>query len=283
MRTVLLGVLVNGLLALVKGFAGFVGHSYALIADAIESVFDVFTSILVWLGLRYASRPPDESHPYGHGKAEPLVACLVAMALMAAAMLIAVESVGEILRPHHAPAPFTLAVLVLVVLVKEVLFRFVLRTAEDVGGSTAIKADAWHHRSDAITSAAAFVGISIALIGGPGYESADDFAALLAAGIIAFNAVSLLRPAVSELLDAAPPKELEEEVRQVSLQVPGVLGLHKCFVRKLGLDLFVDLQIYVRADATVREGHRIAHDVKDVIRATNPRVRDVTVHVEPAP
>ena len=282
MRTVLLGVLVNGLLALVKGFAGFVGHSYALIADAIESVFDVFTSILVWLGLRYASRPPDESHPYGHGKAEPLVACLVAMALMAAAMLIAVESVGEILRPHHAPAPFTLVVLVVVVLVKELLFRFVLRTAEDVGGSTAIKADAWHHRSDAITSAAAFVGISIALIGGPGYESADDFAALLAAGIIAFNAVRLLRPAVSELLDAAPPKELEEQVREAAAAVPGVRGLDKCIVRKHGLDLYVDLHVYVAGDLPVREGHRIAHEVKDAVRARNSRVRDVTIHVEPA-
>jgi cation diffusion facilitator family transporter len=283
MQTVLIGVLVNGVLALVKGFTGFVGHSYALIADAIESVFDVFTSILVWLGLRYASRPPDESHPYGHGKAEPLVACLVAMALMAAAVLIAVESVREILTPHHAPAPFTLVVLVVVVFVKEILFRFVLRTAEDLGGSTAVKADAWHHRSDAITSAAAFVGISIALIGGPGYESADDFAALLAAGIIAFNAVRLLRPAVSELLDAAPPKELEHEVREIASKVPDVMGLHKCIVRKLGLDLYVDLQIYVRADLTVREGHRIAHEVKDMIRAHNARVRDVTVHVEPAP
>src|SRR5687768_7104121 len=237
MQTVLLGVLVNGVLALVKGFAGFVGHSYALIADAIESVFDVFTSILVWLGLRYASRPPDESHPYGHGKAEPLVACLVALALMAAAVLIAVESVREILTPHHAPAPFTLLVLVAVVTVKEVLFRFVLQTAEDVGGSTAVRADAWHHRSDAITSAAASVGISIALLGGPGYESADDFAALVAAGIIAFNAVSLLRPAVSELLDAAPPKELEDQVRTAAAAVTGVLGLDKCIVRKVGLDL----------------------------------------------
>jgi cation diffusion facilitator family transporter len=282
MRTVLLGALVNGVLALVKGLAGFLGHSYALIADAIESVFDVFTSILVWLGLRYASRPPDATHPYGHGKAEPLVACVVALALLGAALLIAVESVREIRTPHHAPAPFTLVVLVAVVVVKELLFRFVIRTAQDVGGSSAIRADAWHHRSDAITSGAAFVGISIALIGGPGYESADDFAALLAAGIIAFNAVRLLRPAVSELLDAAPPKELEDQVREIASKVAGVAGTHKCIVRKVGLDLYVDLQIYVGADLTVREGHRIAHDVKDMIRAHNPRVRDVTVHVEPA-
>src|SRR5688572_4882108 len=221
MRSVLIGVFANAVLALIKGLAGFFGNSYALIADAIESVFDIFTSILVWFGLRYASRPPDENHPYGHGKAEPLVACLVSLVLIGAAILIAVESVREILRPHHAPAPFTLVVLVVVVVAKELLFRSVARTGEQMG-STAVKTDAWHHRSDAITSGAAFIGISIALIGGPGYEAADDFAALLAAGIIAFNAVHLLRPALAELLDAAPPKEHADRVRRAAASVGGV-------------------------------------------------------------
>lgn len=281
MRTVLLGVFANAALALAKGLAGFFGNSYALIADAIESVFDVFTSVLVWVGLRYASRPPDESHPYGHGKAEPLVASVVALALLGAAILIGVESVQEIRTPHHAPAPFTLVVLVAVVVIKELLFRFVVRAGESIH-STAVKTDAWHHRSDAITSGAAFVGIAIALIGGPGYESADDFAALLAAGVIAFNAVMLLKPAVAELLDAAPPKEIEDEVRAAASRVQGVLGLDKCIVRKVGLDLYVDLHVRVRGELTVREGHRIAHDVKDAVRAENARVRDVIIHVEPA-
>jgi cation diffusion facilitator family transporter len=281
MRFALLGVFANAALALVKGVAGYLGNSYALIADAIESAFDIFSSILVWFGLRYATRPPDENHPYGHGKAEPLVACVIALVLMGAAILIGVESVKEIRTPHHAPAPFTLIVLVVVVVVKEVLFRYVVRTGEETG-STAVKTDAWHHRSDAITSGAAFVGISIALVGGPGYESADDFAALLAAGIIAFNAVMLLRPALAELLDAAPPKEFAEDVRRAAAAVPGVLGLDKCIVRKLGFDLYVDLHIRVRGDLTVYDGHRIAHDVKDAVRAHNARVRDVTIHVEPA-
>jgi cation diffusion facilitator family transporter len=281
MRSVLVGVFANAILAVVKGLAGFFGNSYALIADAIESTFDIFTSILVWFGLRYATRPPDEDHPYGHGKAEPLVACVVSMALVAAAILIAIESVREILTPHHAPAPFTLVVLVVVVVAKEWLFRSVARAGEQAG-STAVKTDAWHHRSDAITSAAAFVGISIALIGGPGYEGADDFAALLAAGIIAFNAVHLLRPALAELLDAAPPKELADDVRRAAAGVSGVLGLDKCVVRKVGFDLYVDLHVRVHGNLTVHDGHRIAHDVKDAIRAANPRVRDVTIHVEPA-
>jgi cation diffusion facilitator family transporter len=281
MRSVLIGVFANAVLAVVKGLAGFFGNSYALIADAIESTFDIFTSILVWLGLRYASRPPDEDHPYGHGKAEPLVACVVSMALMAAAILIAVESVREILTPHHAPAPFTLIVLVVVVVAKELLFRSVARTGEEMG-STAVKTDAWHHRSDAITSGAAFIGISIALVGGPGYEAADDFAALLAAGIIAFNAVHLLRPALAELLDAAPPKEHADNVRRAAARVGGVLGLDKCVVRKVGFDLYVDLHVRVHGRLTVHDGHRIAHDVKDAIRADDPRIRDVTIHVEPA-
>jgi cation diffusion facilitator family transporter len=281
MRSVLIGVFANAALALVKGLAGFFGNSYALIADAIESVFDIFTSILVWFGLRYASRPPDENHPYGHGKAEPLVACVVSLALMGAAFLIAIESVREILRPHHAPAPFTLVVLVVVVVAKELLFRSVARAGERMG-SMAVKTDAWHHRSDAITSGAAFVGISIALVGGPGYEAADDFAALLAAGIIAFNAVHLLRPALAELLDAAPPKEFAEGVRRAAAGVPGVLGLDKCVVRKVGFDLYVDLHVRVHGVLPVRDGHRIAHDVKDAVRAHNTRVRDVTIHVEPA-
>jgi cation diffusion facilitator family transporter len=281
MRFALLGIIANACLTLIKGAAGFFGNSYALIADAIESAFDIFSSILVWLGLRYASRPPDETHPYGHGKAEPLVACVIALVLLGAAIVIAVESVREIRTPHHAPAPYTLIVLVVVVIVKETLFRFVVRGGEATG-STAVKTDAWHHRSDAITSGAAFVGISIALIGGKGYESADDFAALVAAGIIAINAALLLRPAVHELLDAAPPKEFEEDVRRSAAAVSGVLGLDKCIVRKVGFDLYVDLHIRVHGDKTVREGHRIAHDVKDAVRANNVRVRDVAVHVEPA-
>jgi cation diffusion facilitator family transporter len=281
MRSVLTGALFNAVLAVVKGVTGFLGNSYALMADAIESAFDVFTSIVVWLGLRYATRPPDENHPYGHGKAEPLVACVVSMALLGASILIAVESVREIRTPHHAPAWFTLVVLVAVVAIKEFLFRYVVKTGEELG-STAVKTDAWHHRSDAITSGAAFVGISIALIGGKGYESADDFAALIAAGIIAFNAVHLLRPALAELLDAAPPKEFEEEVRNAASKVSGVLGLDKCIVRKVGFDLYVDLHVRVKGELPVRDGHRIAHDVKDAVRAHNSRVRDVIIHVEPA-
>jgi len=281
LRNARLGIIVNCILALTKGVAGVVGHSYALVADAIESASDIITSGVVAFGFRMAGKPADENHPYGHGKFEPLSAAVVALILFGAAILIAVESVKEILTPHHSPAPFTLGVLVVVILVKEILFRSVLKAGETIS-STALKTDAWHHRADAITSLAAFVGISIALIGGPGYESADDFAALIAAVIIAINACLLIRPALLELIDTAPDPELIARVRAVAGQVPGVLGTHKCQVRKLGVDYFVDLDVLCDPNLTIREGHEIAHDVGERLHAEFPQVRKVLVHVEPS-
>ena len=276
-----LGIIVNILLAITKGVAGIVGHSYALVADAIESASDIITSGVVAFGLRMAGKPADERHPYGHGKFEPLSAAIVSLILFAAAIIIAVESVKEISTPHHAPAPFTLVVLVLVIIVKEWLFRSVLSASETIS-STALKTDAWHHRADAITSLAAFVGISIALIGGPGYESADDFAALIASVVIATNAAMLIRPAVLELIDTAPDPELIKRVRAVATTVPGVLGTHKCHIRKVGFDYFVDLDVLCDPDSTIRDGHNVAHDVGERIHEEFPQVRKVLVHVEPA-
>ncbi len=280
-RSTLVGIGINLALAAGKGLAGYLGNSYALIADAIESTSDVISSLVVFVGVHIAMRPPDENHPYGHGKAEPIAATVVAFALMGAAITIAIESVREIRIPHHAPAPFTLFVLAAVVLIKEVLFRYVIRVGEAVE-STAVKTDAWHHRSDAITSAVAFVGISIALIGGAGYESADDWAALVAAGIIVINAYRLLVPAVAELTDAAPQTTIQEDVRRVAATVPGVRGLDKSAVRKMGFEFYVDIHVLVDGDLPVREGHRIAHEVKNAIRAAYPRVAEVLVHIEPA-
>lgn len=280
MRSTLVGVVVNLLLALGKSSAGILGNSYALIADGIESLTDVMSSVVVYLGLRYAARPADANHPYGHGKAEPMAAAVVAIALMLAAIVIAVESVREIVIPHHAPEPWTLIVLAIIVLIKEILFRYVFRVGEQVS-SIAVKTDAWHHRSDAITSALAFVGISVALLGGPGWEPADDWAALGAAGIILFNAWNLLRPALSELGDESPAPEFASEIRRVAAATPGVLALEKCFVRKMGFDYYVDLHVLVDGDISVRQGHDIAHAVKEAIRSEYPQVVDVLVHVEP--
>jgi cation diffusion facilitator family transporter len=277
----LTGVVVNTVLAAMKITAGTVGNSYALIADGIESTLDIFGSLVIWGGLQIASRPPDQSHPYGHGKAEPIAAVAVSMFLIFAAIGLAIQSVREIVTPHHAPAPFTLLVLVVVVIAKEILFRKVVHIGQEIS-STAVKTDAWHHRSDAITSIAAFIGISIALIGGEEYAPADEWAALLACGLIGWNGVRLLMPALHETMDTAPPQQFEAEVRGVAAGVEGVVALDKCYIRKMGLDMFVDIHVEVDGNLTVRDGHRIAHAVKDALREANPAIADVLVHIEPA-
>lgn len=278
-RLALLGAAVNVLLAIIKITAGVVGNAYALIADGVESILDIGGSIVIWGGLKMAEKPPDETHPYGHGKAEPVAAALVALIVLLAAAGLAVESMKEILTPHHTPAPFTLWVLILVIVVKEGMYRFVGRRS---GESTAVQTDAWHHRCDAITSATAFIGISIALIGGEGYEAADDYAALFACALIGFNGVNLLLPALHEVMDRAAPQELRDALRSEALTVPGVVEVETLHVRKMGVEYFVDIHVEVDGTISVREGHVIAHAVKDRLREFNPAVRDVLVHVEPA-
>ncbi|MEP6662503.1 MAG: cation diffusion facilitator family transporter [Verrucomicrobiota bacterium] len=281
LRVIFLGMAANVLLAAGKFFAGVMGHSHALIADAVESLADVFSSVIVWRGVVVANAPPDAEHPYGHGKAEPLASALVAIILLIAAGWIVIQSVTEIIQPHAAPKPFTLFVLIGIVIIKESLFRFVLKESAVVG-SSAVHADAIHHRSDAITSLAAGIGISVSLLGGEKFAAADDLAAIVAAAIIAWNGWRLLRPALNELMDTAPSPEMIEQFRQIAATISGVNAVEKCFARKMGFHYFVDLHVEVDPQMTVEKAHEIAHRVKDEIRARLPAVRDVLVHVEPA-
>jgi cation diffusion facilitator family transporter len=272
---------INVVLAAVKIVAGVVGHAYVLIADGMESAIDVAGSIVIWGGLTVAARPPDRTHPYGHGKAEPIAALVVAICVLAAAIGLAIESVREILAPHHGPAPFTLAILVAVIVIKEFLFRYVNRIGQDLE-STAVQTDAWHHRSDALTSGAAFIGISVALIGGERWQSADDWAALFACAVIAANGVRLALPAFQEIMDTAPGGKIVRSIRAVASSVPGVVEVEKCYARKMGLDYYVDLHVGVDGNISVHEGHKIAHRVKSAIQQSDSRVADVLVHIEPA-
>lgn len=267
-------------LAVAKLLAGIFGGSYALIADAIESMADTVSSIIVWRGVVIAEKPADEEHPYGHGKAEAIAAAAVSVMLLGAALLICVQAAKGITAPHHAPAAYTLFVLLGVVFIKEGLFRFTGRVADEIE-SSAVKADAWHHRSDAITSAAAALGISIALVGGEGYEAADDWAAIFAAVIIGINGLRLLRPALDELMDAAPKEDIAGLARTIALQVNGVRGVEKCFARKMGHEYWLDMHVEVDGELTVAVAHELSHTVKDAIRARLPRVHDVTIHIEP--
>lgn len=280
LRTTLIGIIISTVLAIVKALGGIFGHSYALVADAIESGADVFTSTMLWIGLKWSAKPADENHPYGHGKAEALIALGISLALVAAAGVIIQNSVLHILEPHKTPAPFTLIILVVVILTKELLFRFVVKTGNEIN-SGAVKADAFHHRSDAITSAAAFIGITIALIGGEGYEVADDYAALLAGGFIIYNAYTIARPAIGELLDEALAPEMHEQIRKLAETVEGVKYVEKCYSRKMGTGYQVDLHIWVDGNISVENGHDIAHRAKNEILTNVPQVIDVHIHVEP--
>jgi cation diffusion facilitator family transporter len=280
-RVALLGLVINIALAVIKIAAGLLGNAYVLIADGIESALDVGGSVIIWGALKFASRPPDATHPYGHGKAEPFAAIVVSLGVLAAALGLAISSVRELFLPRHAPAPFTLIVLVLAVVIKETLYRYVIRIGRNAE-STAIQTDAWHHRTDALTSIAAFIGISVALIGGDAWQSADDWAALFACALIAANGYRLLRPALYEILDTAPRGEIVDVVRHAARSVPGVIEVEKLFIRKMGLSFYVDLHVKVDGDISVREGHRIAHEVKRAIQESDRRIADVLVHIEPA-
>jgi cation diffusion facilitator family transporter len=271
---------VSAVLAAVKILAGFFGQSYALIADGIESCADLVSTVVVWSGLRISARPPDENHPFGHGKAESLAGLLVGIAILGAALFIGTHSVLEILTPHHAPRPWTLLVLIAVIGTKEALYRWVHAVGDRIH-STALKSDAIHHRADAITSVAALFGISLALLGGEGWEAADDWAALLACGIIVYNGCRILRRALAEVMDEAAPGDVEAEIRRIALRHDAVLAIEKCRIRKSGLGLWMDIHVLVDGELSVREGHRIGHAVQDALVESELPIHDVVVHVEP--
>jgi len=279
-RTTYFSIIGNTSLAIIKGLAGFFGNSYALIADAIESTTDIFSSFLVLFGLKYANRPADKNHPYGHGRAEPLITFLVVGFLITSATIIAYEGIRNIGTPHELPKVWTLFVLIPLIIWKEISFRLVMKKANETNSSS-LKTDAWHHRSDAITSVSALIVISIDLYFGKGYETTDDWAALFASGFILYNSYKIFRPALGEIMDEHLYDDLVEEIRKVSLTVHGIVGTEKCFIRKAGMIYHVDLHATVQADITVKQGHDIAHKLKDTLRKDIPQLGHVLIHIEP--
>lgn len=270
----------NTCLAIIKGLAGFFGNSYALIADGIESTTDIFSSLLVLFGIKYSNRPADENHPYGHGRAEPLITFLVVGFLITSATIIAYESINNIQQPHELPKLWTLFVLAPLIIWKEFSFQLVMKRSIETNSSS-LKADAWHHRSDAITSVAAFIGISVALFLGKGYESADDWAALFASCFIFYNSYLIFRPALGEIMDEHLYDDLIEHIRVVAAKVDGIIDTEKCFIRKSGMKYHVDLHAIVSAEISVKEGHQLAHILKDTLRKEIPELGNVLIHIEP--
>lgn len=279
-RTTYFSIIGNISLALIKGLAGFCGNSFALIADAIESTTDIFSSLLVLFGLKYAKRPADRNHPYGHGKIEPLITFLIVAFLVTSATIIAYKSIQNIRSPHEIPEPWTLFVLGGIIIWKELSYRIVQRKSKETNSSS-LKADAWHHRSDAITSVMAFIGIVIALIFGKGYETADDWAALFAAAFILYNSYLIFRPALGEVMDEHQYDELLGEIRLKAEKVHGIIGTEKCFIRKAGMKYHVDLHAIVDGNISVKQGHDLAHQLKDYLRQHIPNLGHVLIHVEP--
>lgn len=270
----------NTCLAIIKWVAGILGNSYALLADAIESTTDIFASLLVLFGIKYASRPADKNHPYGHGKIEPLITFLIVGFLITSATIIAYESIKNIRTPHKLPHAWTLIVLGIIIIWKEIAYQVVITKSKETTSSL-LKADAWHHRSDAITSVSAFIGISITLYFGKGYESADDWAALFASGFILYNSFLIFRPALGEIMDEHLYDGLIGSIRQESLKVLGVLGTEKCFIRKAGMKYHVDLHAVVDGNISVKSGHDIAHKLKDTLQQVIPELGNILIHIEP--
>lgn len=279
-----LGLLANAVLAVVKLVAGLLGNAFALVADAIESSVDMVGSLVVWSGLRIASRDPDDRYPFGYGRAEAIAGAVVGVLMLGAAAGITVEAVSHIrsarLGISEPPAPWTLVVLVVVMVIKELLAKRGLENSAATG-STAMAADAWHHRSDVITSGAAFVGISIAWLGGPGWEQADDWAALVAALVIAVNGSLVLKSVADDLMDRAPAESLYSDASAAALETSGVLAIEKLKIRKSGTLYYVDLHVQADPLMSLHDAHVLSGRVKSAIRRCIPAVTGVLIHMEP--
>jgi cation diffusion facilitator family transporter len=279
-RTILLSIISSVLLALLKGYSGFAGHSDALIADAIESGTDVLASFLVLFGIYYSTKPADDEHPYGHGKAEALVTFGVVGILLISATLIAYNGIQHLSIEQEQPELFTIFVLIGIIIWKELSYRYVLSKGRKTN-SLSIQADAWHHRSDAISSLIALFGIGLSLLFGPTFSKADDWAAIAASIFIVYNAYIIFRPALGEILDEHNHHELIDKIKLMETHVVGVQGIEKCLVRKTGMTYLVDLHLEVAGSISVNEGHRIAHEFKDYLQGQLPEINDVLIHIEP--
>jgi len=279
-KTIYFSILSSAVLATIKWLAGVFGHSYALIADAIESTTDIVSSTLVLFGIKYSSKPADKNHPYGHGRIEPLITFLVVGFLIASAIIIAIHAIENINTPHQSPKAYTLFILAGIIAWKEISYRLVIKKSKETK-STSLRADAWHHRSDAITSVAAFIGISISLILGSGFEQADDWAALFASIFILYNCYLIFRPALGEIMDEHTHDDVINKIREISKKTDGIIDTEKCFIRKTGMKFHVDLHIIVDSKITVEEGHNISHRLKSKLEKEIPELSYVLIHIEP--
>ncbi len=277
---VLFGLFSNLALIAIKAVAGILGNSFALLADAVESATDALSSLFLWLGLRYAQRPPDENHPYGHGRLEPLLTFLVVAFLLGSALSIGIQGYFNLKKPQTLPEPFTLLVLVGIIAWKEITFHYIRLKAKK-HHSSVLQAEAWHHRSDALSSLFALVGIGLAWILGSDFAWLDEAAAMISALILVLNAYRIFRKAFSEIMDEDVYQPLANRILEIGQGLPFIMGIPTCRIRKLGTRYYVDLHIWVDPTMSVAQSHAHAHALKDCIMADQPHIQDVLIHVEP--
>ncbi|NOX53827.1 MAG: cation transporter [Planctomycetes bacterium] len=282
-RAILLGLFVNLALGLAKLTGGLVAGSFALLSDAVNSLGDTLTSIVVWFALWFAQRPPDAEHPYGHTRAEAIAASNVALVIILSALGVGWKTLTQITSPVHLiPPDWTLWLAGSNVLIKEGLYQYKLRVGRRTG-SMAVIANAWDHRADALCALVVLIGLAVARWGGPGLAWADKVAALVVVSAIVWSGAALFRSSTSELMDVQAEQPILDEIREVAASIPEIEHVETLWVRKSGLEYFVDIHIEVDAHMTVAEGHRIGHVLKDRLLKQIPILRDVLVHLEPHP
>jgi len=279
-NAVLFGLFSNLILVALKAGIGILGNSFALIADALESATDSVSSLMLYFGLKYAQRPPDENHPYGHGRFEGLLTFVVVFFLLSSAIGIGIQAIANLQKPQTLPAPFTLIALLGIVAWKETSFWYIRARARRLHSSL-LEAEAWHHRADAISSIFGLIGIGLAWMLGPEFAWLDEAAALLSALVLLFNAYRIFRKAFSEFMDEDMYQPMAKEILEIGKELPFILGIPTCKIRKLGARYFVDLHVWVEPEISVALGHAHAHALKDKIKSHLPSIEDVLIHVEP--
>lgn len=279
-RAAWIGLIINLSLGAVKLVGGIIGQSFALMTDAVNSLADSFATIVVLVALRVAQRPANATFPYGHSRAEGIAASNVALIIALTALMVGWEAIHRLTQEHDVPPVWTLWIAGSNIIIKEVLYRYKTRVGRRTG-SAAIIANAWDHRADALCAMAVLIGLMVVRWGGPNYLWADEVAALIVVAAILWSSVELFRRSASELMDAQADQGFVDQIRRTANDVPKVCGVEKLWVRKSGLEYFVDIHLEVAPDLTVAAGHDIGHAAKSRLLSTFPAIRDVTVHLEP--
>jgi cation diffusion facilitator family transporter len=281
-RVAIAGMVASGALAVIKILAGLLGHSTAVVADGFESAGDVIASGFVLLGLTLASKPADENHPYGHGRAETLTGLVIGLVLVAAGTLISYRALQGIDQIHPPPAAWVIWPLIVSAVVKGGLATLKFRYGKKLD-SAALIADAWNDWTDIVSATTALLAVGLTLVDPQRFHAADHFGAFAVGLIVIFTGLRVSRDTAYQLMDTMPDESRINTIRSVAQSVPGVRGVEKCFARKTGLKYHVDLHLEVDPNITVRESHDIATQVRIHIKESLPWVADVLVHVEPAP